>query len=163
MKRIVILFFILWFIASCSSQKEQNKELKQTNQNIQKNIIKKWKQKEEINFSPYDIEIIKLAIKWDIKLCSSLKEKENECKKIVIDEKNKANKWDCENKLYFKKECIDNKNYKNLLCDKIVDSYIKKQCILEKKYKEAIENKDLDFCNHLPRIKKKQCIQDISN
>jgi hypothetical protein len=123
-----------------------------------------WKDKVKFdNFSNFEKSIIKIWIEKWVDVCLNITDlkKQNLCKNVVVQERSKLNNLDCDNLLFYKNKCLDKKNYKNLNCDLIKNSFLKKKCNFEKSYKEAIRNKDKSFCEKLPRIKKKECYKKM--
>lgn len=159
MKKLFVLLLLMFLLSGCWNIKK-----------VDENVVNTWtdlllnKSKKDSNFislSKYEEEIIKLAVvNWKKELCKKIS-KVKLCEKIYDKEYNYYKELKCNKLKYLKSKCEDEKNFKERKCEKIKNEYLKRKCDFQKKYDKAIKNKDLQFCDTLPKKDKQKCIQKI--
>jgi len=97
----------------------------------------------------------------NIQLCKTLGNVKDYCENIYKKEWNNYDKLDCNELMYLKNKCEDKLNFENKKCNIIHDELKKRRCKFEKRYEQAIKNKDVSFCNSLPRVQKTECLKKM--
>ncbi len=166
MKKSFMCLFCLILTACVNQQvskvgiekKQINEKVGKRERQIEKNILSK----KALQLNSFDNEVVKIAVmNNNNSFCSKIKEKKY-CKYMVQIENKKMNKLNCSWLIYLKQKCFDKLYFQKRNCEKISKDYVKKQCRFQKKYDEALKNKDISFCNTLPRIHKKECFERMS-
>ena len=111
--------------------------------------------------SSFNKEILKLAIKGDIKKCEFFQWNKKECYQIATLQRKYLKNLNCDKLLFYKEYCFDKYYRGKLECSKIHNEVIKKDCILHKDMLQVIKSKDINWCKKFPYPFRKECELEI--